>query len=75
MAPEIAEPRGAEDRVADGVGADVGVGVAEKAVALELDPAEHEPAARREPVAVVADAGRDGRLEQRAGAGEIVRDR
>src|SRR6266568_2747104 len=78
VAAEVAEAGGAEDRVADRVRADVRVGVAEEAVALELDAAEDEAPPGREPVRVVADAHRDRRLHRGAGpleiggAGELV---
>ena len=52
-------PGGAEEGVDDGVGQDVGVGVAgEPAVVGHVDAAEDEPPAGREAVAVPADAGR-----------------
>ena len=55
---DVAEPGGAEQRVDDRVGEDVGVGVARQpAVARNLDPAQDQRPAGLEAVGVDADAG------------------
>ena len=60
---DVADAGGAEQRVDHGVGEDVSVGVAlEAALVLDLDPAEDQPAAGGEAVAVVADPDRSARL-------------
>ena len=61
MLADVAHAGCAEQRVDQGVREDVGVGVAvEAAVVLDLDTPDHEPPARGEAVAVVADAGERG---------------
>ena len=58
MLADVAQRGRAQEGVDDRVREHVGVGVAlQAALVLDLDPAEHEPAVRREGVGVVAHAG------------------
>ena len=69
---DVAEARGAEDRVAEGVTDRIAVGVAlEAGVVGHDDPAEHERPARHQPVGVdaVADAHRASPPRRRARRG------
>ena len=60
MLPDVAQAGGAEQRVDDRVGEDVGVRVAgEPLLVRDVDAAEDEPATGREGVRVDADAGPD----------------
>ena len=72
MTTDVSQPGGAQDRVADGVGTDVGVGVTEEAVALELDAPEDQLSPGGEGVDVVAHAHRHGGLDDRPGPGQVL---
>ena len=78
MAADIARAERAEERVGEGVEADVGIGMADQAEPVGQPHAEqHEALARGQPMDVEAEPGARAQraLEQALGAGKVLRAR